>query len=74
MSQWQQIETAPKDRPIRVWSLGVAKHWREFEEGRLPYQGHVVRWNSDDEIWECREGGRVKNVDFWSEVLTGPVT
>lgn len=70
-SQWQPIESAPKDRLIQVWQS--RKHWSEV---------HMVSWNEDDSYeagghWFVSDGKnehalRGDNLTHWRESPTPP--
>lgn len=49
MTEWQPIETAPKDRVIL---LGYEPHWR-LEGDRRVYEG---RWNEEQSTWTSVNG------------------
>lgn len=56
---WQEIETAPKDRPILVRAL----RWKEWEHS-------IVYWNGECEYpWQTPfEAFRANAFDQWHEI------
>lgn len=76
MSDWQPIETAPKDRPILAWCDHEADPYFEEDSGRLTLYGghaeglshaptgyHIVEWGGAyEDSWE--DGG-AHMPDWW---------
>lgn len=57
---WEPIETAPKDRPIRLFAPGVSDRW----EGDLGDLIAVCRWHPDAGFCVCE----LREPTHWQEV------
>jgi len=66
MSEWQPIETAPKDQVIL---LGFAPHWR-LDGSRRVYEG---RWNEEQRTWTSVNGFLVHTgAAYWMPLPAPP--